>query len=238
MGSELKASRNGYKLVIDIPKRPLPPTKNVFPVPTPGQIGSSYLTLSTVAVEGNTRKAIRVQISTLPGPTNTVWTLYHLAYQGSIPNPAHYETIPVAVVPDLDFKLLDPSPDSHHSLYLSSTLNSITTTYNTENIDTPVETVQESILHILSDGWITAGTEKISYQADFAVVTAQHQSLLNQAASVFANISGTGGVCYEAVAYDATYIALASLESYWSDAGVDTDISLITPSLQTQWENY
>ena len=225
MGSELKASRNGYKLVIDVPKRPLPPTKNVFPVPHPGTIGNSYLTLSLLDTVGTLgRQSILVESSeSLPGGLSNSWSLWHLAYQGTQPLTAHYQEIPIlikSVGSDIIFsvELLDPVPEATHSFYLVSQRNGIRTEYVKTIIQTPQDTTILTVAAIASDSVLSAGAEKRNLISRYNTAVSDKDTLIEKAKQF-------------GVGYSDLSNAFGSLDGYlkgltpaWSNLLLDTQI--------------
>lgn len=167
MGSTLIPSKNGYKLAVDVPKNPLPPAKNIFPVPSTDLLTKSYLILSLLAATGTGRQGIRVQstVAGLPGDSTASWTLYHMAYQGSAPTNPQWETLPINIskvgnILSFDYTLTDALPLATHRFYLSTVINGKQINYTDNYIVTPADTVfvdttdNKNLLNDMADDYV------------------------------------------------------------------------------------
>lgn len=246
MATGVNYTKSGTVIQCSTSVLPRPRPQLAYPVPVFSGTENSFLVLTLETIAETSRSGVRVTTPvTLPGSALGTWTLCWTAYQGTAPTAISWNRVPFSWAdsaatnrPALHLLVDSVMPSATFVAYLERVEAGQTSSYAHASLTTPEDTTLAVIGAILSDGWISQGTEKLTLQRDWTVAQSEHAALLLQAARVFNNTLGTGDVALEAVAYDAAYQAISAIASLWADSTVSTDVSAVTPSVKTRWENY
>ncbi len=253
MSTSVSYVKGGTKILCSSSVLPRPRPQLAWPVPGFSGTDESFLCLTLQGITGSGAAGVLVTTPTaLPGGPTAAWTLYWTSYQEVVVvvDPTIIPPLDPVVVPPPDSAwnsqvvpnaglgdglLLTPPNGSQVSCYLVRIEAGQTFRYATISTTTPIDTTLLDIEHILSDGWITEGSEKTQMQGLWTVAQADYTRLYAQASAIFNNTLGTGGAALEANDLVATYAALDAVKANWAVSTVSTDVSKITPSVSSRW---
>ena len=188
MGSQVTYTKGGTQVQCSTSSLPRPRPAMAWPIPAFPSTGNSFLTLTLQAITGSGSDGVLVQTAaTLPGNGNGTWTLFWLAYQGTMPTNPTWVSVPFDWATGVNL-LLTPMNDSTVLVYLQCVDATQTNVYAQASITTPLDATLGSILALGTGNSLTV-SQQIEVWKDYTAV--QYDQTTVEAQCVTAGVAAS-----------------------------------------------